>query len=142
PLSSHPMSFLHPAFLWALTALAIPVLIHLFQLRRFKRIDFTNVRLLAEVSQQTRARKRCSIGWCCWPASWPLAQLGGGHSRNHLPQADSAVRPGQRAVSIHIDDSLQVWTVTNPEGRLPDQARKGKGAGAVMGYSATDRFRY
>ncbi len=52
------MSFLHPAFLWALTALAIPVLIHLFQLRRFKRIDFPNVRFLAEVSQQTRARKK------------------------------------------------------------------------------------
>mgnify|MGYP000334819254 CR=1 FL=1 len=52
------MSFLHPAFLWALAALAIPVLIHLFQLRRFKRIDFPNVRLLAEVSQQTRARKK------------------------------------------------------------------------------------
>ncbi|MBK7085192.1 MAG: BatA domain-containing protein [Flavobacteriales bacterium] len=34
------MTFLSPTFLWALLALAIPVLIHLFQLRRFKRLDF------------------------------------------------------------------------------------------------------
>ena len=45
-------------YLRAVSALAIPVLIHLFQLRRFKRIDFPNVRFLAEVSQQTRARKK------------------------------------------------------------------------------------
>ncbi|MEO5584097.1 MAG: BatA domain-containing protein [Flavobacteriales bacterium] len=43
------MAFLFPSFLWALTALAIPVIIHLFQLRRFKRIDFPNVRFLQEV---------------------------------------------------------------------------------------------
>ncbi|HRH39956.1 MAG TPA: BatA domain-containing protein, partial [Flavobacteriales bacterium] len=52
------MAFLYPAFLWALTALAIPVLIHLFQLRRFKRLEFSDVRFLKEVSQQTRSRKK------------------------------------------------------------------------------------
>ncbi|MBK6410933.1 MAG: BatA domain-containing protein [Flavobacteriales bacterium] len=38
--------------------MAIPVIIHLFQLRRFKRIDFPNVRFLQEVTQQTRSRKK------------------------------------------------------------------------------------
>ena len=52
------MSFLYPSFLWALAALASPVIIHLFQLRRFKRIDFPNVRFLREVSQQTRQRRK------------------------------------------------------------------------------------
>ncbi|NNK40580.1 MAG: hypothetical protein HKP45_08020, partial [Winogradskyella sp.] len=32
----------------------IPILIHLFQLRKFKRVEFTNVKFLKQVEQQTR----------------------------------------------------------------------------------------
>lgn len=47
------MHFLNPGFLWALLALAIPVLIHLFNFQRTERIVFANTRLLTEVVQQT-----------------------------------------------------------------------------------------
>ena len=50
----HKMQFLHPEFFYALTALLIPVLIHLFQLRRFKVQAFTNVALLQKIRFQTR----------------------------------------------------------------------------------------
>ena len=48
------MQFLHPEFFYALPALLIPVLIHLFQLRRFKMQAFTNVALLQKIRLQTR----------------------------------------------------------------------------------------
>ena len=48
------MQFLHPEFFYALPALLIPVLIHLFQLRRFKVQAFTNVALLEKIRLQTR----------------------------------------------------------------------------------------
>ena len=48
------MQFLHPEFFYALPALLIPVLIHLFQLRRFKIQAFTNVALLQKIRLQTR----------------------------------------------------------------------------------------
>jgi hypothetical protein len=47
------MHFLNPGFLWALLALAIPVLIHLFNFQRTERIVFANTKLLTEVVQQT-----------------------------------------------------------------------------------------
>ncbi|MDO9613526.1 MAG: BatA domain-containing protein, partial [Bacteroidota bacterium] len=40
------MSFLYPVFLFALLALAIPVIIHLFNFRRYKTLYFSNVTLL------------------------------------------------------------------------------------------------
>lgn len=43
------MSFLYPWFLTALSFLAIPLIIHLFDFRRQKTIYFTNVRFLTEV---------------------------------------------------------------------------------------------
>lgn len=132
------MSFTHPAFLWALTALAIPVLIHLFQLRRFKRIDFPNVRFLAEVSQQTRARKKVQHWLVLLARCLAIACLVFAFAQPFIPSADSAVQGGQRAVSLYIDDSYSM-DGQNAQGRLLDQARKGA-QDAVMAYSATDRF--
>ena len=48
------MQFKHPELLYALFLLLIPIFIHLFQLRKFQKIDFTNVAFLKKVNIQTR----------------------------------------------------------------------------------------
>lgn len=48
------MQFKHPELLWALLLLLIPLFIHLFQLRRFKKTPFTNVKLLQKVVVESR----------------------------------------------------------------------------------------
>ena len=48
------MQFKNPEILYALVLLLIPIIIHLFQLRRFKKVDFTNVAFLKKASLQTR----------------------------------------------------------------------------------------
>jgi len=48
------MQFKHPEVLYFLFLLVIPILVHLFQLRRFKKEYFTNVKFLKELSIQTR----------------------------------------------------------------------------------------
>ncbi|MEO0046174.1 MAG: hypothetical protein RL705_1365, partial [Bacteroidota bacterium] len=48
------MQFKYPVILYFLFLLAIPILVHLFQLRRFKKEYFTNVQFLKELSIQTR----------------------------------------------------------------------------------------
>jgi hypothetical protein len=52
------MTFLYPSFLWALAALSIPVLIHLFNFRRTTRIYFSNTRFLKLVKEVTTAKRR------------------------------------------------------------------------------------
>ena len=52
------MQFLHPWFLAALSTLAIPVIIHLFYFRRFKKVYFSSVRFLKEVKDETSARSK------------------------------------------------------------------------------------
>lgn len=48
------MQFKYPEILYALFLLLIPVFIHLFQLRRFEKVAFTNVAFLKKVELQTR----------------------------------------------------------------------------------------
>ncbi|MEN9928238.1 MAG: hypothetical protein RLZZ231_159, partial [Bacteroidota bacterium] len=48
------MQFRHPEILYFLVLLIIPILVHLFQLRKFKTEFFTNVKFLKELDIQTR----------------------------------------------------------------------------------------
>ena len=48
------MQFKHPEILYFLVLLIIPILVHLFQLQRYKRIPFTNVAFLKKIVSQTR----------------------------------------------------------------------------------------
>ena len=48
------MQFKYPEILWGLLLLLIPILIHLFQLRRFKKTPFTNVKFLKQVVTESR----------------------------------------------------------------------------------------
>ena len=48
------MQFKHPELLYALLLLIIPIIVHLFQLRRFKKVEFTNVQFLKNITLQTR----------------------------------------------------------------------------------------
>ncbi|MGA1227428.1 MAG: BatA domain-containing protein [Tamlana sp.] len=48
------MQFKHPEILYALFLLLIPIIVHLFQLRKFQKVPFTNVAFLKEATLQTR----------------------------------------------------------------------------------------
>lgn len=48
------MPFLKPEYLYGLLALLIPILVHLFQLRRFQKQLFTNIAFLKQIKLQTR----------------------------------------------------------------------------------------
>ena len=52
------ISFLYPSFLWASVLITIPVIIHLFNFRRYKTVYFSNVSFLQDIKQQTKSKSR------------------------------------------------------------------------------------
>jgi hypothetical protein len=52
------MNFIYPSFLWALLALAIPIIIHLFNFRRTTKIYFSNNRFLKQIKEVTSSKRR------------------------------------------------------------------------------------
>jgi len=52
------MSLVYPSFLWALSALVIPIIIHLFNFRKTTRIYFSNTRFLKQVKEETTQKRR------------------------------------------------------------------------------------
>ena len=52
------MQFKYPAVLYFLFILIIPILVHLFNLQKFKKIEFTNVQFLKKISLETRKNSK------------------------------------------------------------------------------------
>ena len=52
------MSFQYPQFLWALSLVIIPILIHLFNLQRYKTLYFSDLTLLKSI--QIESKKKIS----------------------------------------------------------------------------------
>ena len=52
------MSFNHPELLYGLFALLIPVIIHLFNFRRYKKLYFSNIEFLKNITTETRKQNK------------------------------------------------------------------------------------
>ena len=52
------INFLNSNVLWGLFAIAIPIIIHLFNLRRVKRVEFSNTSLLRRVKEENSAKRK------------------------------------------------------------------------------------
>lgn len=50
------MTFINPAILWGMAAISIPILIHIFNLKRTKKIEFSTLMFLKEI-QQSKYKK-------------------------------------------------------------------------------------
>jgi hypothetical protein len=50
------LSFVYPQFLWGLLALSIPIIIHLFNFRRTRRVYFSNTAFLRDVKEATTSK--------------------------------------------------------------------------------------
>lgn len=52
------MFFENPGWLWAATSAIIPLILHLFELRRYKKVVFSDIRFLKQIEDKNRSQKR------------------------------------------------------------------------------------
>lgn len=100
------MQFLYPYFLWALAIIAIPIIIHLFYFRRFKKVYFTNVRFLKDIKEETAARSKLRNLLVLLSRILALVALVLAFCLPFLK--DDEARIGKKASSIFIDNSFSM----------------------------------
>jgi hypothetical protein len=131
------MQFLYPSFLFALAALAIPIVIHLFYFRRFKKVYFTNVRFLKEVKEETSARKKLRNLLVLLMRCLAVAMLVFAFAQPFIPR-DVEVRQGENAVGVFIDNSFSMSALSK-DAPLMEKAKQ-RAREIVNAYSVEDRF--
>jgi len=132
------MHFLYPAFLFALITLAIPILIHLFNFRRYQKVYFSNVQFLKEVQERQSHRKNLKERLILATRLLALAFLVLAFAKPYIPGENSANAGKQQAVSVFVDNSYSMETL-NSEGSLLDEAKR-RAKEIASAYSVNDRF--
>ncbi|MDB5061890.1 MAG: hypothetical protein JWP67_1733 [Mucilaginibacter sp.] len=132
------MHFLYPTFLFALLTLAIPVLVHLFNFRRYKKVLFSNVQFLKEVQEQQASRRNLKERLILAARLLALLFLVFAFARPYISKKDDANTGKQQVVSIFVDNSYSMQTL-NREGSLLDEAKQ-RAKQIASGYSINDRF--
>ena len=132
------MSFLFPSFLIALFAVLVPVIIHLFNFRRFKKVYFTNVRFLKEIKQETDSRSKIKHWLVLLCRILAFCFLVFAFAQPFIPVADNDTNPGTRAVSIYIDNS---FSMNAGDGEMPLLERAKRISKEIINtYNEDDRF--
>jgi hypothetical protein len=123
PATLTPMAFGNPAFLFFLFALVIPVLIHLFNFRQYKKVWFTNVRFLSEIKQETKKRSQLKQLLILLSRLLALAALIIAFAQPYTPSPTRKfTQSGKQEVTVYLDNSFSMEALT-PNGPLIDIAR-------------------
>ena len=132
------MQFVHPEVLWALSALTIPVLVHLFSFRRHRKVAFSQTAFLKEVRMESRSRNRIRH-WLIL-----LMRLGAmtcvilAFAEPFQPSDVQNEQGGRKAVSIYLDTSPSM-ELEGRNGPMLEASRNGALA-LVESHAPTDRF--
>jgi hypothetical protein len=132
------MKFVHPEILWAHLALAIPILVHLFNFRRFKKVLFSNVSFLKEIKHETKSKSKLKHLLILMSRMLAMSALIFAFAQPYIPLSTTDLVSEYKTVGIYIDNSFSM-DANNGEGRLLDLA-KNKAIEIVSGYSASDKF--
>jgi hypothetical protein len=131
------MQFLFPGFLAALAVLAIPIIIHLFYFRRFKKVYFTNVRFLKEVKEETSNRRKLRNLLVLLMRCLAIAMMVLAFCQPFIPNG-AQVKKGEKSVSVFIDNSFSMNALSK-DANLLELAKK-RAKDIVSAYAPDDRF--
>jgi hypothetical protein len=116
------MQFVNPLFLFGLFAIAIPVIIHLFNFRKFQKVHFTNVEFIEELKQQTQKQSQLKHLIVLMLRILAIAALVLAFAQPYLPTAKNEIKQdSQNQISIFVDNSFSMEAAAE-EGILLDEA--------------------
>ena len=132
------MNFLYPGFLFLLLAVAIPILIHLFNFWKFKKVYFSNVQFLKSAKDEQAAVSKLNDILILICRILVITFLTLAFAQPYFSAGEGDNRQAGNLVNIYIDNSYSMEAV-NKDGNLLDEAkRKAKELGKQ--YGLNDRY--
>ncbi|MCS6905819.1 MAG: BatA and WFA domain-containing protein, partial [Bacteroidia bacterium] len=115
------MTFLNPAFLWLALAVAVPIIVHLFNFRKPKRILFSNLSLLLEVNKVVARRLKLKQLLLLLLRILAFLFLVLAFAHPILKSSHTPLSLGRKSISIIIDNSHSM-SATDERGVYLQQA--------------------
>lgn len=132
------MIFGAPLFLWGLTALAIPIAVHLFQFRRYRKVYFSNVDRLETLQTESRRQSNLRRWLVLLMRCLAIVFLVLAFAQPTIPGNGQALHSGATVVSVYLDNSFSMENSTSDGSQL--EAAKQKAREIVAAYRPGDRY--
>lgn len=132
------MSFLYPNILWCLFALAIPIIIHLFNFRRHKIVYFSNTATLKTIEQENAKTKKLKYIIALIMRMLFIAALVFAFAHPYNPEQKLKTDDADNLVAVYIDNSMSMHSQSSEISLIEDaraSARK-----IVSNISPSQRF--
>lgn len=134
------MKFLHPTFLFALFAVAIPILIHLFSFRRYKTVYFSHVGFLKDIKKESRKKSRLKQILMLIARILTIVFLVFAFAQPYIPTGENIQNEsGKKIVGVYVDNSFSMNALSE-HGQLLERARN-KAAEIGQAYPPGTKFR-
>lgn len=133
------MKFLFPSFLFALLAIAIPVIIHLFSFKRYKTVYFSNIEFLKDIKKESNKKSRIKQILILIARILTIVFLVFAFAQPYLPTNRNAQKQARQLVAVYIDNSFSMNALSE-QGQLLEVARN-KALEICLAYPAGTKFR-
>jgi hypothetical protein len=117
------MKFLYPSFLFALFAIIIPILIHLFSFRKFTTVYFSNVSYLKNIKNESQRKSRLKNLLILISRILAISMLVFAFAQPYVHTRKQEQPLSNLVVSVYLDNSFSMNAVST-EGQLLEIARK------------------
>ncbi len=115
------MSFVNSAFLWALSAISIPIIIHLINLRRHKTVYFSNTFFLENIKKDSRKRTQLKHWLILLARILTITMLVIAFAGPYIPNPNAQNNKLSEISVIYIDNSFSMQN-EGTKGQLLKQA--------------------
>ncbi|MCG8576538.1 MAG: BatA and WFA domain-containing protein [Flavobacteriales bacterium] len=112
--------FVYPNFLWALTLLSIPIIVHLFNFRRYKTVYFSRVKFLKEVTEDSKSGSRLKHLLVLLSRLLAMASIIFAFAQPFIPAAEGTAT--ENITSIYLDNSYSMQA-EGQDGNLLNEAK-------------------
>ena len=99
------MKFVYPQFLWAFGVLIIPIIIHLFNFRKYKTLYFSSLKFIQFVDQQTRSTQKIKHLLILISRILFFSFLVISFAQPYIPISNDSSKGGKSIIAIYIDNS-------------------------------------
>lgn len=117
------MKFLYPEFLWAFTVLIIPIVIHLFNFKRYKTLYFSSLNFVKQVDQKTKSTQKLKHLLVLLSRLLAFTFLVLAFAQPFIPNSSEASKAEENLIVFYIDNSFSMQA-KGAEGELLSQARE------------------
>ena len=117
------MKFVYPEFLFAFLVLLVPIIIHLFNFKRYKTLYFSSLQFLKRVDEQTKSTQKLKHLLVLLLRLLAFSALVLAFAQPYIPSEEKGSKSGQPVMGIYMDNSYSMSAV-GAEGLLLEQAKE------------------